>query len=81
MDLDSKKILVVDDEPALAELIGFEFELNGAKVFTAESFEQAVKLINSKKPDVIIPDMRMPGKNGLDLLKHVREQEQRYQLL
>ena len=74
MDLDSKKILVVDDEPALAELIGFEFELNGAKVFTAESFEQAVKIIKSKQPDIIISDMRMPGKNGLDLLKHVREQ-------
>ena len=36
-----KENISCDDEPALAELIGFEFELNGAKVFTAESFEQA----------------------------------------
>ncbi|HEX3856024.1 MAG TPA: response regulator transcription factor [Verrucomicrobiae bacterium] len=66
-----KRILVVDDHPmmrqGLAQLIGAESDL--AVCGESENAESALDAINSLKPDLVIADISLPGKNGLELIK------------
>jgi DNA-binding NtrC family response regulator len=70
--LEQLKILVVDDEVDLQEILCDELKLAGADVFSASNGADALNLIASEGPfDVILSDIRMPGGNGLDLLQEV----------
>jgi len=66
-------ILVVDDEPnyrlILSELIGDE----GYRVLTAEGADQAMNIIRESDLDLVITDMRMPGRDGMDLLRDTKK--------
>jgi DNA-binding NarL/FixJ family response regulator len=66
-----KRILIVDDHPmmrqGLAQLIGAESDL--AICGESENAEHALGAINSLKPDLVIADISLPGKNGLELIK------------
>jgi cyclic di-GMP phosphodiesterase len=64
-----KRILVVDDEAAVCTLLGERLENAGFACRSAESAEQALELLESETFDVIISDLNMPGKSGLDLLE------------
>lgn len=70
--LTGKKILVVDDELDLREIIGEDFELMGAEVVSAENGVAAFELVQKVHPDAIVSDIRMPGGDGVELLKKVR---------
>lgn len=63
-----KTVLVVDDEADLRELMASEFEIHDAKVLSAQNGEEAFKIIQSEKVDVVVSDILMPGGSGLDLL-------------
>lgn len=67
-----KKVLVVDDEIDLREIICEDLELLGAEVFNAENGRIAFDLVERHNPDAIISDIRMPGGDGIELLKRVR---------
>lgn len=67
------QVLIVDDEPDLAELVSFEFELIGSHVSIAENGQNAFKLCKEKNFDVIISDIRMPNGDGIELLKNIRK--------
>lgn len=71
-DLANIKLLVVDDEPALCELISFEFELKGATVETAGNVDDGFAKYQEISPDLVITDIRMPGKDGIELLKLIK---------
>lgn len=73
-NLDSKKILVVDDEADLREIVSSELEFMGANVFTAENVTEAQKILKENKIDLVISDIRMPGGTGIDLLDHIKTQ-------
>jgi DNA-binding NarL/FixJ family response regulator len=66
-----KRILIVDDHPmmrqGLAQLIGAESDLTVCG--ESENAEHALDAINSLKPDLVIADISLPGKNGLELIK------------
>jgi DNA-binding NarL/FixJ family response regulator len=66
-----KRILIVDDHPmmrqGLAQLIGAESDL--AICGESENAESALDAINSLKPDLVLADISLPGKNGLELIK------------
>lgn len=70
---DQKVILIVDDEEALREGLGKVLEDEGYTVIAAESGERALTILHNQKVDLILTDIRMPGMSGLDLLKKVRE--------
>lgn len=70
--LAGKTILVVDDESDLREILCEEFEALGATVLCAENGSKAFDLFNSHSIDLIVSDVRMPGGDGVDLLKKVR---------
>ena len=60
-------VLVVDDEPELAELVAMEYEAIGSKVYTADNCRNAIRVAKEHSIDILITDYRMPNESGLDL--------------
>jgi PAS domain S-box-containing protein len=71
--LDGLTILVVDDEPDTRELLKQGLEYCGAKVSVAGSAAEAVDSIVASVPDILISDVGMPGIDGYDLIRQIRE--------
>ncbi len=69
---DLPKILVIDDEMGPRESLRMLLKPN-YQVHTADSVEAGIKLLQEKKPDAVISDIRMPGANGIDGLRRIRE--------
>jgi len=66
-------ILVVDDAPDTVEVLERNLTGAGYDVLTARGVVEAVSILNSKAVDVVVTDLKMPGINGMDLVRHVRE--------
>jgi two-component system response regulator PilR (NtrC family) len=66
-------ILVVDDEKSICELLEITFRKEGHRVEVASSAEAAKRKLESQIFDIIISDIRMPGEDGVDLLKFAKE--------
>ena len=69
------EILVVDDEETIRFCLKEALERVGYKVNTAENGENALKLMKKLIPDLIILDLKMPGIDGLDLLKEIKSHD------
>ncbi len=69
----SPRLLVVDDEKGIRDLIKAEFEMNGYEVTSALNGAQAVEILNLKKFDIVITDIRMPKMDGLTLLEEIKK--------
>lgn len=67
-------ILVVDDEPGIRELLALMLEGAGHTVVAAEDGMQAPKLLEAHKIDVVITDLLMPERDGLEFITEVRKQ-------
>jgi CheY-like chemotaxis protein len=71
--MDKRRILVVDDEAAICEMMGWAFKNAGYEVQTAESAEEALELIKTYKYLVFFLDLNLPGMNGIELCRHIRK--------
>ncbi len=71
------KILVVDDEESIRLLYKEELEEDGFVVEVAQDGLEALKQVPLFKPDLITLDIKMPGLNGIETLKRIRETERR----
>ncbi len=69
----AERILVVDDEPHILELCRRALTKQGYEVDTALNAEEALKLADGKKFDVVLLDIRMPGMDGLTLAQKIKE--------
>ena len=69
-----KKILIADDEPDILEIIQFNLQTEGYEVFTAKNGDEAIDQAKKHHPDLIILDIMMPGKNGIDVCNILRMQ-------
>jgi DNA-binding response OmpR family regulator len=67
-----KRVLVVDDEAAILRIIGTSLRVFGYDVITSSSGEEALKLIESEKPDIMLLDVLMPGMNGFETIQKLR---------
>ena len=67
------KILIVDDDPHINELVQIYFEADGFETTTCLDGEQALKTIKREKPDLIILDLMLPGQSGFDILRNLRK--------
>ena len=67
------EILVVDDSPETVELIKRNLESVGYQVYTANNVQSAIKLLGTVHLDLLITDLKMPGENGIELVRHVSE--------
>jgi len=68
-------ILVVEDEPAIQELVSFACGSSGFKVRRAESVRAAEEAIHAQLPDLLILDWMLPDRPGIDLLRDLRRDE------
>lgn len=76
----SSTILVVEDEPAIQELIAVNLSFAGHKVLRAFDSEQAQTLIDAELPDLILLDWMLPSQTGLALARKLRSQERTRQV-
>ncbi|MCG3178294.1 MAG: Regulatory protein AtoC [Phycisphaerae bacterium] len=67
------RVLVVDDSLGTLEVVQRHLSGRGYRVFTANTVPQAVKLISATPVDLVITDLKLPGPDGMDLVRHVRE--------
>lgn len=64
-----KKILIVEDERSLVEIMGMKLKKEGYEVFSAQSGKEGVEKAKTEKPDIILLDIIMPGMNGYEVLE------------
>lgn len=76
----STTILVIEDEPAIQELIAVNLSFAGHKVLRAFDAEQAQTLIRAELPDLILLDWMLPGASGITLAKQLRAEERTSQV-
>ncbi len=68
-----KAILVIDDEPAMCRLVASIFEKHGAKVESTFTGEGGLRSVQEEKPDLVLLDILLPGMNGLEVCRKIRE--------
>lgn len=68
----AQTILIVDDAPNIVMPIEFLLEKNGFEVVTASSGEEALEKVLSKRPDLILLDIMLPGMDGYDICEIIR---------
>lgn len=67
-----KKILIADDEPDILEIIQYNLQAEGYDVYTAKNGDEALEKARKVLPDLIILDIMMPGKNGIEVCNLLR---------
>lgn len=71
----TESVLVVEDEPAIRELIGFACETAGYRVFRSGSVTEARKVLEAERPDIILLDWMLPDQSGLSWLEQLKREE------
>ncbi len=74
--LEGIRILVVDDDADTRDVLATFLDYEGAQVATADSVDRALTIFGSAPPDVLVSDISMPGKDGYDLIREIRQHEQ-----
>ena len=69
----TRKILIVDDEEKICQLLEQYFSFKGYEVRAVQRGEEALALANVFHPDVVLLDLLMPGMNGVDTLKALKQ--------
>lgn len=70
----AKKILVVDDEPPILELVRFNLEKEGFTVITASDGEEGLRRARGEAPDLVILDLMLPGVDGIEVCQQLRRE-------
>ncbi len=73
MDKKDIKILLVDDEPDILEIVGYNLSSEGYKVITAKNGAEGVKKAKKEKPHLIILDVMMPEMDGIEACEQIRK--------
>ena len=74
----AKKVLVVDDEKPISDIIKFNLEKEGYEVIVAYDGEEALEKVEDDSPDLIILDLMLPKIDGLEVAKRVRVKHDNY---
>ncbi len=69
-------ILIVDDEKDIIELIKYNLKTEGYTILTAGAGEQAIKIAKQSRPDLIVLDLMLPGMDGLEVTRYLRNNEE-----
>jgi len=72
----SKKILLVDDEPKLVEMVKMGLEAQDYDVITASTGEEGLKKVRSENPDLILLDVMMPLTDGYTFMREIKDSEE-----
>ena len=74
MDPKGKKILIADDEPDILEIINYNLAKEGYEIATAKDGDEALTKARSFQPDLVLLDIMMPKKNGIEVCEILRSQ-------
>jgi two-component system KDP operon response regulator KdpE len=66
-------VLAVDDEPGILRLLKLELTAQGFRVMTAASGEEALRVAEERRPDVVLLDVMLPDITGIEVMRHIRE--------
>jgi OmpR family response regulator RpaB len=67
-----KRVLVVDDEPRIGKVLRIKLRLSGYDVITTTNGAEAIELVRTQEPDIMLLDILMPDISGMDVLDRVR---------
>jgi len=70
--MESKKILIVDDEPDILEFLKYNLLKEGFEVLTAGDGEEGLRVAEAEKPDLIVLDIMMPKMDGVEICRNIR---------
>lgn len=73
--LETKKILVVEDDPAMREIVSNKLQSSGFNVLQAQDGREALDVFNSQKPDLILLDLMLPEVDGFTVLETIRKSQ------
>jgi two-component system alkaline phosphatase synthesis response regulator PhoP len=76
MESRTLKVLIADDEPDIIEILKYNLEKEGYQVSTAKDGDEAIDKAKNVKPDLVVLDMMMPRKNGIEVCEILRAQPQ-----
>jgi two-component system alkaline phosphatase synthesis response regulator PhoP len=76
MESKGRKVLIADDEPDILEILKYNLEKEGYSVVTAKDGDEALDKAKNNHPDLIVLDMMMPKKNGMEVCELLRAQSQ-----
>ncbi len=79
--MSNAKILVIDDEPSIVNLVTAYLKPEGYEVYTATDGASGLKAARAFKPDLVILDIMLPGMDGLELLSRLRRESEVYVIL
>ena len=71
----TRRVLLIEDEPNITEAIRFLLSRDGWQVETHADGSDAVDVVVSSAPDLLILDVMLPGKSGMDILRELRERD------
>ena len=71
-----KQILIIEDEPDIQELLSFNLDNNGYKVYTASNGEKGLEVARKEHPDLILLDLMLPGIHGLDVCRIIKSDQE-----
>lgn len=77
--MDKAKVLIVEDEPMLLDLVAKIFETHKLKVDTATDGVQALHKLEQNKYDIVLTDIQMPNMNGIELCKSIKQRSDIHQ--
>ena len=67
------KLLLIDDEPDILRVLSMSLKADGYNVFTAQNGAEGIAVFEKEKPDIVITDIKMPGMDGIEVLKNIKE--------
>ena len=67
-----RKVLIADDEPSVRLLVQATIEMDGYDVIEAADGDEAWSLIQEHRPSLVLLDVRMPGRTGLEILREIK---------
>jgi len=67
------KVLIVDDQYGIRLLLYEVFSKEGYQVFQAANGKEALEIVKKESPDIVLLDMKIPGMDGLEILKHIKK--------
>jgi DNA-binding NtrC family response regulator len=74
-------ILVVDDEESILKFFQRVLKKEEYTVFTADNGKEALELVNRKRPDLVILDLKMPGMNGIEILRQIKRIDENIEVI
>src|SRR5690606_31765460 len=74
MDMKGRRVLIADDEPDILEILKYNLESEGCEVITARDGDEALEMAKKTQPDLIVLDVMMPRKTGVEVCQILRAQ-------